>query len=267
MGGPLTTDLSPSEYDVFAPFYDAFSAASDYEQWTEQVLELARLHGLAGDDMLDLACGTGNSFMPLLRRGFRITGCDASPAMLSEAAIKAPGARLVQADLRRLPQLGRFDLVACVDDSLNYLLDGEALAAAFRGMAANLATDGVAVFDLNTVRAYRTTFARDSVTDNGGAVFAWRGEAAEDEREGCLASVVIDIFAPLEAGLYERVTTRHEQRHFARAEVARLLGHAGLDCVAVYGVLDSGELVDDADEEAQLKVLYIARHREGGAAA
>jgi hypothetical protein len=46
--------------------------------------------------------------------------------------------------------------------------------------------------------------------------------------------------------------------------VVELLGEAALRCVAVHGVLDDGELVEAADEEAQLKLLYIARHREGG---
>ena len=267
----MTTDLNRShaarEYDLFAPHYDAFTAASDYDDWTEQVLALARRHGLEGEAALDLACGTGNSFLPLLRRGFAVTACDISPAMLAEAAIKAPEARLVQADVRALPELGSFDLVTCVDDSLNYLLGRDELLAAFRGVAANLAPHGVVVFDLNSLRTYRETFARDSVTETGGTVFAWRGEAGGDESEGCEAAAVVEVFAAAgDDGLYERVTTRHEQRHFPRAEVVEALGAAGLECVAVLGALDSGELVEPAAEEAHLKVVYIARHAEGGAA-
>ena len=43
-------------------------------------------HGFAGKRLLDLACGTGNSFVPFMGRGFRVTGCDASPAMLARGA-------------------------------------------------------------------------------------------------------------------------------------------------------------------------------------
>lgn len=266
MGGPFTSDHNPSAYDAFAPFYDGFTAASDYEHWTAQMLELATRHGLAGRTALDLACGTGNSFVPLVRRGFEVTGCDGSPGMLAEASVKAPGVRLVRADLRRLPVLGRFDLVTCVDDSLNYLLDRDELAAAFRGLAANLAPDGVVAFDLNTLRAYRTTFARDSVSESGGTVFAWRGEAEGDCPEGGLAAAVIEVFVPRDDGGYERVSSRHEQRHFSRDEVLGLLAAAGLECVGIHGALDSGELVEHADEELHLKVLYIARPMKGGAA-
>ena len=65
----LTAAASPStEYDAFAPHYDEFTSGSDYERWTDHVLEHARAHGLSGRTLLDLACGTGNSFLPFLRR-------------------------------------------------------------------------------------------------------------------------------------------------------------------------------------------------------
>jgi ubiquinone/menaquinone biosynthesis C-methylase UbiE len=67
---PALNILSSSEYDAFAPYYDAFTADSDYESWTLHVLELLRDHGLRGHALLDLACGSGKSFAPFLERGF-----------------------------------------------------------------------------------------------------------------------------------------------------------------------------------------------------
>jgi SAM-dependent methyltransferase len=249
---------------VFASYYDAFTADSDYEVWTEQILAVARRHGLAGTALLDLACGTGNSFLPFTRRGFRVTGCDASAAMLAEAALKAPDAALLNADLRDLGVLGRFDLVTCFDDSLNYLPDREALLAAFHGIAANLARDGLACFDLNTLLAYRTTFASDRVFERDGLVFAWRGKCPPDAGPGCSAAAEIDVFVPAGDALYERTTSRHEQRHFRPAEVVDALAAAGLECVAVHGVLADGALVARLDEQLHLKSLFIARHAKGG---
>ena len=65
--------------------------------------------------------------------------------------------------MRELPVLGGFDLVTCFDDSLNHLLEEDDLAAALASMAANLEPTGLLLFDLNTLLAYRTTFAADSV--------------------------------------------------------------------------------------------------------
>ena len=260
----MTGDLSPSAYDAFAPFYDAFTAASDYETWTEHVLRLATAHGLAGDRLLDLACGTGKSFEPLMRRGFRVTACDASPGMLAEAAVKAPEAKLVHGDIRRLPVLGGFDLVTCFDDSLNYLQDEDELGAAFAGFARNVRAGGLVLFDLNSLRAYRTTFATDSVSEHDDVVFTWRGLGDADAGPGCAAEAQIDVFFSRVDGAYERVVTRHRQRHFERGRVLALLAGAGLDCVAVNGVLGDASLDDGADEERHLKVLYTARKAEGG---
>jgi SAM-dependent methyltransferase len=260
------TDSASVEYEGFAPFYDSFTAASDYDAWTEQVLDLARRLGLSGDRQLDLACGTGKSFLPFLERGFHVAGCDLSQAMLAEAARKAPEAKLVHGDMRDLGRLGRFDLVTCFDDSLNYLLEESELAGAFQSIAANLRPGGLALFDLNTLLAYRTTFALDSVTVRDGTIFAWRGESTSDAAPGCHAAAQIEIFVSRARGLYQRVSTRHTQRHFPRQRVTALLAEAGLQCVGVYGVLDDGSLVADADELRQLKVLYAARLAKGGEA-
>jgi SAM-dependent methyltransferase len=252
------------EYEAFAAYYDAFTAGSDYEKWTGHVLELAARLDLSGSTLLDLACGTGKSFLPFLSRGFEVTACDISRAMLAEAARKAPGVRLIQADVRELPCIGRFDLVTCFDDSLNYMLEERDLARALDSIACNLSPTGIALFDLNTLLAYRTTFARHSVTVEEGNVFAWQGESSSEVAPGSRADAAIDIFAPRGDGLYERVRVRHAQRHFPPERVTALLGGAGLDCLGVHGVQDDGRLERELDEARHLKVLYAVRRAKGG---
>jgi SAM-dependent methyltransferase len=260
----MTADLNPSAYDAFAPFYDAFTAQSDYEKWCDEVLVLAVRNGLTGQRLLDLACGTGSSFLPFLRRGFSVTACDASQSMLALAAAKAPEVELVRCDIRALPDLGSFDLVTCFDDSLNYLLDEAELTAALAGMEAALAPGGVVVFDLNSLLAYRTTFAGQSVGESGETVFAWRGSSSPDAPPGCEAEALVDVFAPSDGELYSRVTTTHRQRHFPRSRVLASLDAAGLECIAVHGVLPDCSLVEPADEAVHPKVVYISVHRRGG---
>jgi SAM-dependent methyltransferase len=252
------------EYDAFAPFYDAFTADSDYDKWTGYVLDLAGRLGLRGKTLLDLACGTGKSFLPFLERGFDVTGCDASPAMLAEAARKAPDVTLIEADMRELESVGRFDLVTCFDDSLNYLLDERDLARALTSVALNLRPAGLALFDLNTLLAYRTIFARDRVAVRHGTLFAWSGETDSDAGPGCRAAAQIDIFAPSGDGLYARARSRHVQRHYPAERVTALMAGAGLECLGVHGVQDDGALEPALDETRHIKVLYAARHAKGG---
>ena len=179
-----TVERARSEYDAFAPYYDAFTAGSDYEAWTRAACSgwpLATAY--AGGTLLDLACGTGKSFAGFLRARLprdrlRLVERDARRG----GAAGRPATTLVQADLRVLPELGRFDLVTCFDDSLNYLPDEADLAAAFAGIELNLDSDGLALFDLNSLLAYRTTFASHALSERDGIVFAWRGSI--DARRG-----------------------------------------------------------------------------------
>ena len=59
---------------------------------------------------------------------------------------------------------------------------------------------------------------------------------------GCLAELVVEAFRETEPGLYERVTTRHTQRHHPRPSVERALAGAGLAAVGVFGQLPDGSL-------------------------
>jgi SAM-dependent methyltransferase len=54
---------------------------------------LGRAHGLRGDTVLDVGCGTGNSFLPLLALGWKVTAADLSPSMV-ERALRAMAANL-----------------------------------------------------------------------------------------------------------------------------------------------------------------------------
>src|ERR1700731_1482083 len=127
-------------FDAFAPYYDRFTAHHAYDAWMESPLGLAGANGLRGRRALDVACGTGKSVLPLLARGFQVTACDHSQAMLAKARVKTGDrARLYVLDVRALPALGQFDLITALSDIVNYLVDPNELVAMFRGMAANLA--------------------------------------------------------------------------------------------------------------------------------
>src|SRR4051812_5469915 len=118
----LVPDQALSAYDALAPHYDAFTAGYDYERWLDALEELAREHGLRGRRLLDVACGTGKSFLPMLERCYDVVACDLSPGMVARAREKASGdVELFVADMRELPRVGSFDLITCLDDAVNYL--------------------------------------------------------------------------------------------------------------------------------------------------
>src|SRR6476469_8915642 len=154
-------DPTLAAYELLAPFYDSYTAGFGHERWLTNLEAIAIEHGLRGNRLLDVGCGTGKSFLPMLARGYEVTACDISPAMVLLARERAGDASVLVADARDLPVLGRFDLVTSLDDALNYVLSDEELGMTFAGIAGNLRPGGIFVFDLTTIAAYRQFFALD----------------------------------------------------------------------------------------------------------
>src|ERR1700754_1011690 len=88
---PLPGDSRHAQlaYEASAPVYDDFPAHHNYRLWVGTLLELGAANGLRGDTVLDVACGTGKSFIPMLEHGWKVTACDISASMVEMARAKA----------------------------------------------------------------------------------------------------------------------------------------------------------------------------------
>jgi SAM-dependent methyltransferase len=253
-------DHARATYDAFAPYYDDFTAHHDYESWTATLEGLARECGLRGRRLLDVACGTGKSFLPYLDRGYEVVACDIAPAMVELAASKAGGrARLEVCDMRALPPLGEFDFVCCIDDAVNYLLASDELVSTFAGLARSLAPGGVVLFDVNSVITYRTFFASMSVVIRDEQVLVWDGHASESFGAGDLAQATLEALSRRDDGTWWRERSVHHQRHHSSATLQRTLHRAGLETLAVRGMRLDGTMTEGFDELENSKAVYVAR--------
>ena len=99
------TDLFAS----YARFYDL-----DYAGFDADLAMIQQFAARCGSPILELGCGTGRLLAPLARQGYRLTGVDASRAMLDRARQKlaagdlAERVTLVEQDLRHLELDERF---------------------------------------------------------------------------------------------------------------------------------------------------------------
>jgi SAM-dependent methyltransferase len=248
-------------FEAMAPVYDDFTAHYDYEFWTEQLLSILELDGLQGNRLLDVGCGTGKSFLPMLRRGWEVVGCDISASMLELARRKtAEAVRLEIADMRALPRLGEFDLAWALDDAINYLLDTEELEAALRGMRANLASSGLLLFDVNELLVYRAYYADVLEVERDGQRLVWKGMTAGEVEPGSLCEFSCFEERPDGDGASGRHNTSlHRQRHFTQAEILLAIDRAGLECLSIYGQGTDGVPRQPLDDSAHTKAIYVAR--------
>ncbi|MGC1850865.1 MAG: class I SAM-dependent methyltransferase [Solirubrobacterales bacterium] len=244
-------------YEAVAPVYDDFTAHHDYELWLGNLLPKLRSHGLCGRRLLDVGCGTGKSFLPMLERGWEVTACDISPSMLEVARTKVGNAvQLSVADMRELPVFGEFDLVWCLDDAVNYLLSGEEFREALSGMRANLAPGGLLMFDANVLQTYRTFFAEVQTVERDGRRLTWRGQNSPDASPGSIGEARFEVEFE---GTEDVETHVHIQRHFPEAEVRELIEAAGLECLDVFGHGFDAVPKQPVEELVHSKAVYISR--------
>jgi SAM-dependent methyltransferase len=254
-------DPTITAYERLAPFYDRFTHNFGHDPWLANIEAISLRHGLRGRRVLDVGCGTGKSFLPMLERGYEVTACDLSPAMVEQAReLAGLDAEVVVADARALPVLGRFDLVTCIDDALNYLLSDDELRMAFEGVARNLRPGGLFAFDVNTLSGYRKYFLIDSAMEVDGTFFCWRGEAQPgDIAPGATLSAVIEVFSSDGDYLWQRHSSRHVQRHHPPEVVERLLRDTGFELVERRGQITGAQMDPGGDEDFHMKLDYFAR--------
>ncbi len=104
-----------------AEYYDLIYSWKDYRKESIFIHRLIQKQKkIPGNELLDVACGTGNHIQHL-KRHYRITGLDKSREMLRIARKKLPGVRFVQGDMMSFDLKRRFDVITCLFGSIGYV--------------------------------------------------------------------------------------------------------------------------------------------------
>ena len=134
-------------YDRLGPAYDA---------WCRSVLEdipfYVDLAVRSEGPVLELGVGSGRVAVPTALAGISVVGVDTSPAMLELARRRAEphvvDLRLVEADMRSLPDLGSFGLVTIPFRALLHLSSDAERRAVLSTARERLRPEGVLAFDV-----------------------------------------------------------------------------------------------------------------------
>lgn len=76
------------KYEQFALLYDELMNDVPYDKWVEFTEESLQQVSMKEAKILDVACGTGNVTLPLVRKGYDLIGVDLSEEMLTVAQQK-----------------------------------------------------------------------------------------------------------------------------------------------------------------------------------
>lgn len=239
-------------------FFDAFATRYDQEVFTKNTEAEIRfivehLQPPPGGRILDMGCGTGRHSVALARHGFRVTGVDLSPGMLSVAHRRAETADVdvewVQADATRFTRPKAFDTLICLCEGAMCLLTAdddpfEHDLAIIRNMHDALAPGGGLLLNvLNACRHIRMY----SDADVAAGRYDILAMAERSDAPACLGDDA--------QGLDVR------ERGYTPPEFRRMLTDTGFEVVGIYGgTAGAWNLQPPSLDEYEL--MAIARKRE-----
>jgi SAM-dependent methyltransferase len=136
----------------YAEYYDLLYSDKDYEAECNFLDQLWRQFCQEMPiKVLDVGCGTGNHAILLAKRGYKVTGVDASAPMIAIARRKAEAAGLeITFHVARMEQMElgeRWDTAICMFNTINYVTDDDLLRKALLNIHRHLKIGGTFLFD------------------------------------------------------------------------------------------------------------------------
>ena len=189
-------------------------------------------------NLLDLCCGSGHVTREFVRRGYRVSGIDASAELIAKAQRELPQANFRVLDARRLDFDSKFQAVVSTFDALNHILTLEELRTVFAGVHRSLVNRGIFVFDMNLEEAYSLDLQQWSVTIKEHDVSLVRGIY---DAETKLASTELIWFSKAGNGdLWEQRKSEVEERCYTQTEILQALDAAGFRSLEAIPAQEAG---------------------------
>ncbi|MGG1628843.1 class I SAM-dependent DNA methyltransferase [Rossellomorea sp. NRS-1567] len=246
-------------YERFAYVYDYLMQDVPYDGWLEFVNKQAKAYSIQGDSVLDIACGTGELSLRLVRDGYDVTGVDLSQDMLMVAQEKAlemnVKLNLFQQDMSKLDSLGEYDLITIFCDSLNYLEDEKDVENTFKSVYAHLKQDGLFLFDVHSIYKMTQIFINQTFTLTDEHVsYIW--DCFPGEVPNSVEHELTFFVKDEETNQYERVEELHKQRTYPILTLKEWLKDAGFEVLNV-----SADFTEEAPADHSERIFFTCKKK------
>ena len=245
--------IADDPYANLAELYDSemdSTVRALYREWREKLMRAIDEHGVKVRRLVDVACGTGNTAIPWLKkRGWSITGIDSSRAMLAQAKKKSRRVKWLLQDMRKLKLAEQANVVTCHFDAMNHLLSARDMARALKSIAGIMEEGGLFQFDMNTWQWFEWLAGREKLFRVGEDCFISYNSYKPKER----IATFNQLWFVKSGRRYERRLVTVRERAYSVSEVKRALMAAGLE------LLEAG--VQRELDGKPIRILYLARKR------
>lgn len=214
-------------YENFAYYYDSLMDSRFYDDYEQFIINHCQF-----EDVLELGCGTGEIAIRLSKRNKAIYATDLSDDMLEVARLKAMNENvslmLKKVDMTDFSVNQGLDLILCLCDSINYVLDINDVFKTFQNVYASLEDNGCFIFDIDSL--YKTDiilkdYLEEEIDDDFS--FCWKVDLIE--------SGYVHHYVKIEdKENNERVEENHYQRTYHHQVYIDLLKRAGFQNIELY---------------------------------
>ena len=220
-----------SSYENLASIYDKLITEDiDYNKICSYILKAADRNGINKNKYLDIACGTGMVIEKLYKYFREVRAVDYSLEMLSEAEFKFRGEkniRFINQNMVELELHERFDVITCVLDAVNYILEEEDIIEFFARVYDHLEEGGLFIFDINSYYKLSQVLGNNTYTyDTEELFYCWENDFEDD-----IINMYLTFFLK-EGELYKRFQEEHVERAYKDEFIEEVIINTGFKILA-----------------------------------
>ncbi len=243
-----------SSYERFAHVYDELQTDIPYNLYVDWVVQHAPCSQYP--TLLDIGCGTGVLSLLFAHAGYKVSGVDLSEEMLSIAAKRFADAGyqapLYCMSMDELDGFKALDVVTITIDSLNYVVEEQAVYTTLERIYHALRDGGQLFFDVHSLFKMNEIFLDGPFTyDDGDISYVWHTAPADFEHS--VTHQMTFYVRDIASELYERFDEEHLQRTFSIEQYM-----AWLRAIGFHDVEITADFTDEAPEYESERIFIRA---------
>lgn len=241
-------------YEYLNQFYDSLMENVPYHKY----LTIIEKYIDKKAHILDLACGTGNMLLELVKSGYTTHGLDISEEMLTIAKQKLMEinlhANLFQDDMRNIQVENNYELIICLLDSINYLTTAGDIKKTFSGVYQALKKGGYFIFDIFAFNRVEAIFANYSYNESDDDyTYIWNTFVEKKPRYFIVNHEFI-FFIKSQNNYFHKYLEYHQQVIFPLKVYLELLSNIGFEIKDVYFDFEKKQSENDSE-----RIILVAK--------
>jgi SAM-dependent methyltransferase len=239
------------QFGEYSKYYDLLYSDKDYSQECDFVEEIFQNYSVTHvKTILDGGCGTAGHAIPLANKGYKVTGIDASEAMVKRAREKSEKLNLNidfrVADLCQFELGTKFDACISMFAAVSYITETENILRALSNIRHHLETSCLFIFDvwngLAVLRQLPSVRVKSIEAEKQKII---RIVQPELDAFNHLCRVHYHLLVAQDNSLMDDIEETHTVRYLFPQEITHYLKDAGFETLKICPFLNLNGIVDE----------------------